>query len=314
MLAYFRLVRLPNLCIIAFTQYLLRFCIIQPLLAKANISLHFSELDFFLLVLSTVFIAAAGYVINDYFDLKIDRLNKPAKIVLGKKIPIQKAIPIHSVLNALAVFIGFYLGYRLGSLKLAILNPLATIMLWFYSVKYKKMLLFGNIVIALLSAFVVLVVWLFEFYALRKDMLSLETANFSFGMINYLVFGFALFAFLISFIREIIKDVEDMKGDAEMGCRTLPVVIGIKKTNHWLITGIILVIVLLAIAQFSFLSNGFMASFWYFAFVVELMMLFLLFFTLKAVKAENYHFLSFIVKIIMILGILGMVLINIDLC
>ena len=314
MFAYFRLFRLPNLLIIALTQYLLRFCIIQPLLAKANVFLHLSEIDFFLLVLSTLFVAAAGYVINDYLDLKIDRLNRPSKMVLGKSIPVQKAIPIHWVLNTLAVLIGFYLGYRLHSIKLASINLIITILLWFYSVRYKKMQLLGNVVVALLSAFVILIVWIFEFYALKKDQSSFLAASSIFGMIKSVVLGFALFAFLVSLIREIIKDVEDMKGDAEMGCRTLPVVIGIKKTKVWILSGIILTIVLLAMAQLLFLSFGFTASFWYFAFVVELMMFFLLIFTTKAQKIEDYHFLSFITKIIMISGILGMVFINLDLC
>lgn len=309
---YLRLFRFRNLLIIALTQYLLRFCIIKPLLLDAG-CMPSGEFDFLLLVLSSMLIAAAGYTINDYFDLKIDRVNRPQKMVLGSKIPIKKAIIIHWIFNSLGVLIGLYLGYHTGSILIASINLLTSVLLWFYSVKYKKMPLTGNVVVSLLSALIVLYPWLFELQLLKLHPDVLVVAQDSIFVINTFVYGFAFFAFWVSLIRELVKDMEDCRGDATAGCKTLPLVWGIRNTKKLVMVLTWIMVLLTAMVQFTFLHNNYTAAFWYFSFVVQVFMLVFLYFAAKSGNKSHFHFLSILAKIIMLLGIMGMLFIWVNL-
>jgi len=239
--AFLRLIRLPNLLIIAATQYLMRWCIMQPIVEKYgrrlgdDLHLQMSELDFFLLCLSTVMIAAAGYVINDYFDLKIDRINKPQKIVIDRYIKRRVAMGAHIVISVIAIAIGAYVAYKAGRIVLVSIHLFSAGSLWFYSTSFKNQFLTGNVVIALMAGLVPLVVGLYEVPLLNaaypEHASHINEVGSIFNVIAYWILGYSGFAFLLTLIREITKDTIDIRGDKAYGCNTIPIVLGVKKTK-----------------------------------------------------------------------------------
>jgi 4-hydroxybenzoate polyprenyltransferase len=165
-IAFIKLIRLPNLIIIVLTQYAIRYGIIYAILNSVSddveVSLLMSNLDFFLLCLSTVMIAAAGYIINDYFDVRVDRVNRPDKIIVGKHLKRRIAMGSHVIINSIAIIIAGYLAYKIGDWKLIFIQLLAAGALWYYSIIFKKQVLIGNIIVALLAALVPFVAGLYE--------------------------------------------------------------------------------------------------------------------------------------------------------
>jgi 4-hydroxybenzoate polyprenyltransferase len=310
MIAFLRLIRFPNLLIIAFTQYLMRYAIIQPMLGVYGFELELSDFNFFLLSLSTVFIAAAGYIINDYFDTKIDRINRPETVVVGVSVKRRVAIGAHLVLSLLGIFLGFYVGYEVGFFKLGIIHFLATGILWFYSTDFKKQSFIGNIMVALLSAMVPLLVPIYDVPALNMAHadLIIETGE-NFNIIFKFIGGFALFAFLMSLIREIIKDIEDYKGDEAFGLKTIPIAYGIKKAKNITLGLIVITILTLGYIQFRQLEFGDRYSFFYLFFVIDLPLVYLAWRLKQAQSSEEFHAASTLTKLIMILGILYSLLI-----
>ena len=217
------LIRFPNLLIIVLTQVLVQACLLFPELPVFE-ALHYR---FWLLTLSTVFIAAAGYIINDYYDIKIDAINKPDRIIIGKDLSRRKAMLGHLFLSGLGVGIGLLL-----SLKVGLVNAGAVMLLWGYSADLKKRPFWGNLTIAFLAATMVLVV------SVLADLDNLG------------VWAYAAFAFVSTLIREIIKDLEDMKGDAMHDCKTLPIVLGVAKTRPIVYAFLILFYALVLAATF----------------------------------------------------------------
>ena len=220
--AFFNLVRWPNLLFIIITQFLFYNCVYLPLVS--NMPGNDTKFLFYLLVISSVLIAAACYIINDYFDLQIDIINKPRKIIIDKFIKRRWAIIWHLLLSGLGILLSFYISYKTRMWLITVINTCCVMLLWFYSVTFKKKLLVGNIIIAALTAWVILAVHFFT------------TAHlFSFSGNEYLnvrrYFKFTLlyagFAFIMTVIREVIKDMEDTDGDRKYGCNTMPIAGGI---------------------------------------------------------------------------------------
>ncbi len=301
-----QLIRLPNVLIILLTQFLLRYCFIQPYL-YANAPDSISPFpDFFILVLVTLLITVGGYVINDYFDVKIDSINRPGKLVVNKLISGHTAIKLHMILNGLAILSGFYLSWRLKAFSFGFVFPFISGLLWIYSAKYKRVLFWGNFIVAGLSAFVILVVWLFEFFWLRLNAgLFLEVLP-GVHFITYVFLAYAMFAFLVSLIREIIKDIEDAEGDETAGCKTLPLVVGINNTRFIVAAILLVTILLLGYAQLVLYRLNMLMPFWYFNCTVLSGAVFLLIKLFKAREKQEYHFLSSLCKLIMVAGILSM--------
>jgi len=207
MLNFLRLIRYKNLLIIILTQYLMRWSIIKPILEVYGFKLQFSELHFFFLVMATVFITAAGYVINDYFDTKTDLVNRPETVIVGRLLNRRWAILLHIILNTIGIGLGAYISFYIGIPILTFVFVLITGVLWFYSTTYKRQFLIGNIIVATLTALVPLMVILFEIPLLNKEYgLLIREMYFDLKHIIFWVSAFALFAFLLTLIREIIKD------------------------------------------------------------------------------------------------------------
>ena len=306
---FFRMIRLPNILIIILTQYLLRYGILKTFLFPNHPGMLSGWFDFSLLVLATVLLTIGGYLINDYFDTRIDSVNRPDSNLVGTAIKGRQVIRMHIIINAISVLIGFYLAYRLNSLNFGLIFPVIAILLWFYSAKYKRMLFWGNFVVSILSVMVVFMVWYFEFLHLRLAPLNFSQVVPELKETNGYFIAFSWFAFLISFFREIIKDMEDTEGDKEYGCRNIPIVLGIKRANYIVTILVLLNIISLAFVQWTFINRGLMLVVWYFLLIVQLPMIYLLFKLYRAKKKEDYHFLSNLCKLIMFAGILSIQLI-----
>lgn len=306
MSAFVKIIRLPNLAIIVLTQYLLRICIIGTFFGFSGSGPALSEFDFFLLVLSTVLIAAGGYVINDIFDLEIDKVNKPDKILINKFITISNAYRLYYGLTISGILTGFYLARAVQYFLLGFVFVAIALLLWFYSDRYQKTVLWGNIFISALSAMVIFIVWLFELFALRADLLTYTEVMKQIHIVTLAVTGYGIFAFMVSMIREIFKDIEDFEGDKKAGYRTLPIVLGVKNSKWVASSLIILTICILAYAQYLLYIKNIMLVFWYLLIAVQTLFLFLFFNTIKAKEKEDFHFLSNATKITMIAGILSM--------
>jgi 4-hydroxybenzoate polyprenyltransferase len=227
--SFLKLVRYPNLLFIALTQLGLHYLVILPILRDAQVISTLNDLDIALLVLSTVLIAAGGYIINDYFDVQIDRVNKPDRVYIDRSIKRRWAIVLHQVFSGVAVAIGVYLAWKVGNIKLAFIQPIVVGFLWFYSTGYKKQPLTGNIVVSFLTGLVVLIVGIYQ-----RDLFYNPEAAYAAYAVFIRLFFYFVFAFLVSLMREIVKDMEDLEGDERFGCRTLPVMIGINKTK-WVV-------------------------------------------------------------------------------
>lgn len=314
-LKFFRLIRLPNLLIMAFTMVMLRYFLVLPWLDVQNcalnfdaVHLQFSNLNFALLVLSVVFIGAAGYIINDYFDVRIDKLNRPDTNVIDNGIKRRWAIVLHTVFNVLGVLIGVWLSWQNHMLTLGLMLFVgAPTLLWFYSIDFKRRALIGNLVIALLSGMVPLLVALFEVPALNRR----YAEGLSMGLVNFnpiveMALVFAIFGFTLSLIREIIKDIEDYEGDMQYGCKTLPIVAGIARAKGVIIALIVVFVLFLAYYEFTrFLADAEpdMKSLLWFTLLVQVPMIFLGYKVWKASSKAHYRFASLITKLIMVAGI-----------
>ncbi len=264
---------------IVLSQALVQACLLAPGLEWHRLL----DTKFWVLALSTVCIAAAGYIINDYYDIKIDAINKPERLLIGRRIRRRKAMFAHLILSGAGLLLGLLLSIPVGLINLG-----AVLLLWGYSARLKKMLLIGNVVIALLSASMLLIV------AVYADEL------------NRITLGYATFAFLISLIREIIKDIEDMKGDASFECRTLPIVAGMRGAKLVLyplvaVFQTFVIIVILHPAS-SLLFDGYMVL------LVLLPSVWLIVKLLRADRKRDFTYLSNLNKLIMFTGILSMLL------
>jgi 4-hydroxybenzoate polyprenyltransferase len=303
LIAIYRLLRIPNLLMIALTQYLVLYCVIKPNLELANGAQLLSNLNFALLVISTVMISAAGYIINDYFDLRADRINKPDKMSIGRKISRRTAILLHWIFNIIGVLIGLYLAYKIHVWKLGAINIMVSVLLWYYSTDFKKKLITGNLIIATLSAFVVVVVWLFEFFSVNNNA---EDITSMFIIFRSIIIPYGLFAFLISFIRELIKDTEDMEGDRKIFCNTFPIIYGIQRTKYLLITLVSITVLMLSYTLFNIYFRYLYFIFWYLLITVEFPLIYIVFKIYKSETKEHFAALSLLTKVILFAGILSM--------
>jgi 4-hydroxybenzoate polyprenyltransferase len=265
---------------------------------------------FILLVLSSVLITAAGYVINDYFDTGTDMLNRPETVLVGKTINRKTAMLIHIFFSILGVGIGIYLSVRINILAMGVAYLLASGILWFYSTTYKRQFLIGNIIVAVFTGMVPLMVALFEVPLLNQQYREILLGmNMNFNSILGWVGGFSFFAFLSTLVREVIKDIEDFKGDMAFGRNTIPVVLGIRTSKIITVCLIAMNIFALLFIYFRYLVLNNMGKFdlitlIYFSLLLIIPFIFLAYRIITAENKEHYHRASNITKLIMLAGIL----------
>ncbi|SHN77250.1 geranylgeranylglycerol-phosphate geranylgeranyltransferase [Chitinophaga sp. CF418] len=304
LIAFIRLIRYPNLIYIALTQFLLQYCVVAPVLEYNGEGPSLSWPSFFLLSLSTVLIAAAGNIINDYFDINIDIINKPEKMVLDKIINRRWAMAWHTIFNMAGVSIGFIVAWQIGQIYLGLTQVICSLILWFYSTSFKRQILIGNVLISLLTALAVVVVGFYE----KQIYESFEAIMSPAGRKLIQIIGvYALFAFVISLVREIVKDLEDMLGDAKDGCRTIPIVWGVapaKRICYMLLLALQILIVLVEI-RIGFI--GWWPAIIYLVLFVQVPAYYIYTLLKKAHLPEHYHRISSLVKWLMLTGILSMI-------
>jgi 4-hydroxybenzoate polyprenyltransferase len=300
--AFFNLIRWPNLLFIGLTQILFYFCVFQTLSQESWLSTD--NLLFYLLVLASLFIAAAGYIINDYFDMRIDAVNKPQKVVVDKILKRRWAIMMHWFFSVAGILLSTYISYRIGSWIIALSNAGCVLLLWYYSTTFKRKILSGNVIIAALTAWVILVVYFF----CGANLLVLHPQNYT--SIDKNIFKFTVlyagFAFMVSLIREVIKDIEDMKGDALYHCKTMPIVWGIPTTKVFTAVWLVVCICALFIVQLYVWNLGW----WYISAYTDLLVILPLLYVLrklyKASTISDYRQMSGAIKLVMLAGILSM--------
>ncbi len=304
MIHLLRLLRFPNLLIIIATQSIMRWLIIKPILSVSSFELQLSNLNFAILVLATVCLTAAGYVINDYFDTKTDLLNRPKKVVVGKHISRRKVMALHIILNIIGIVAGFYVSLQIGLFKLGIIYMIIAGILWYYSTTYKRQFLIGNIIVAFLTALVPLLVALYEIPLLNKEYGEFMLKNHSnFNSIFGWVGGFSFFAFITTLIRELIKDLEDFEGDNAYGRNTLPVILGITatKTIISILIGFTFISLLWVYVKYL---KGNTPTLLYFIFALALPLLLMFVVNFRANKKRDFKLASLICKLIMLSGLL----------
>lgn len=296
--AFFSLIRWPNLVFIALTQCLFYFAVAPSTIPA--ITSQAINLNFYLLVIASVIISAAGYIINDYFDVQIDAVNKPEKLIVGKKIKRRWAIVWHLLLSFFGLALSIYVSLAIKSPMIGVINFGCIILLWIYSISLKRSLLFGNISIAALTAWVILVMYFFVTGTYDNISPVAELRLFKFTIL------YASFAFIVTLIREVVKDIEDMEGDREYYSNTMPIAWGVPVakifTAVWIAvcTCMLLVVIIYALQLYL----------WYisvYSFIFLICPLcWLLAKLYKAKIPSDYHRLSTVIKFIMLAGILSM--------
>lgn len=326
-----KLTRPTNLLIIAATMLLMRYGVIGGLLERGLHQLvaevgdvqrhelilppHFGPqmplLHFILLILSTVLIAAGGNVINDYFDTRIDRINKPGQVIVGRTVKRRVAMTTHAVLSGLGLVLGLFVAWRSDLLKWATIPAFAIGALWVYSTSFKRQLIIGNGLVATLTALVPLTVGLYELPLLQRamdpawvvelpngDRYEMQPFHVEFW---YWILGFALFAFLSSLVRELQKDMADVKGDEADGCRTLPIVWGMRWGRAIAMAHIGIIIALLLILRSQVLHDP--LSYWYIGIAVIGPLLLSAGFTYQARERNEFLRAGTLMKVAMVLAI-----------
>ena len=304
-MALLNLVRYKNLIIIILMQCLLRYGLLLPVLHHYGVSPELSHIKFGLLVLATVLLAASGYVINNYFDVSIDRINRPDNVVVGREIPRRTALLLHVILTITGVFTGLFLAYITRKENYALMFIVIPGLLWYYSTTLKKQVFVGNLTIALLTALVPFVVVSLEFATLARVHGEAILHSQACSTAWFWTTGFAFFAFISTIMRELIKDMEDYEGDKETGCHTLPVEMGIDYSRTVVIILAIASVTALWIILFmvprlyqSYLTWG------YFFLFLTIPYILLAYNILKAKSRKQFHRASTLSKIIMLMGIL----------
>lgn len=308
--AFFQLIRWRNLLIVLLTQWFIWQCVIRPMASWSRVPVFLNTPRFLLLSLSTVLIAAAGYIINDYFDVKIDLINRPQKVIIEKTISRRAAILWHSLFNVIGFLLALYLARALGNYFVVSIQLACTVLLWFYSTTFKRQFITGNVVVALLTGLTVMILAVYE-PALYPHI------NFRYfltegGRLLVNPFGviavYTYFAFMLTWMREIVKDMEDFKGDAEDGCVTMPIRIGLQRSTWFVIGFGILAIAPLCVAAVKLFSGSWaiLGVYIFIALVIPLIA-WLLFLPRKA-TAKHYGDASRWLKIIMLAGIASLLL------
>jgi 4-hydroxybenzoate polyprenyltransferase len=324
--AFLRLTRPLNLLIIAFTMVAMRYGLVGSYLQVSSADLGamvaqggggsfakvpgqvfshaFSGLLFWLLVASTVLVAAGGNVINDYFDTRIDRVNKPGQVIVGRSVKRRWAMLGHLMLTSLGVLLGAVVAWRSGQWHLVGIPLFAAAGLWLYSIKFKRTFLLGNGLVALLVGLVPLTVGLYEVPALAKvygtsDSLLLGNGQemeviFGFSGLWAWFLGFSGFAFLTTLVRELQKDMADVKGDAADGCRTVPIVLGTPWAKALTLFYLAVAIAALLLVRSTLLTDRF--SYWYIGAGIVLPLLLSAGFTYQAGDRRGFNMAGHLMK------------------
>ena len=291
---YLKLIRFQNLVVMVLIQYLIRFTLIIPKYGKEHV---LSEFYFALLLFSILLIVAAGYTINDYFDIKVDIENKDENVIVGRTIKRRIALVIHFILTSVGLILGFYITYKINQLVISIILITCAYILWIYNLKLKRIFFLANLIVAGLSAIFVTSIAIIEILLNYNHKASIDNIT--------TLTVIATLAFILSLMHEIIKDLRTMEGDKKYKIRTLPTVWGLLKTKEflkWL--SIITAFIISVIAITKFKTNLTALSY---AFIFLMGPLFLLnIWVFKAQDRIDYERISKLNKFIVFTGIMSL--------
>ena len=301
---FFKLIRYQNLILLALMQFTFRYGFLE----LQNVGLALADFQYALLVLATVLIAAGGYVINNIFDQETDLENKPKNVIVGKSISEANAYTIYVTLNIIGVAIGFYLSNVIQKPGFASIFILVTSLLYFYATTLKQMLLVGNILVAALLSFSIIIIGIFDLYPAIYEGNQREMS-----ILFSLLLDYAFMAFIINFIREIVKDLEDMNGDYNQGMTTLPIVLGRNRTLKVVFALSFIPIALLLKYTFIyyFVNNLFIATIYFLVLIIAP----LIYFTIKTYDAktvQEFKHLSNILKLVIFFGIISIAVVSLN--
>lgn len=309
--SFFKLIRCTNLLMIAIMMLLVYYCLMSPLFMIDIVGIMPLYPAFVLLLLSMIFIVAGGYIINDIFDVEIDRINKPDKLLITNAFSYKEAKLFYGILTSVGLTCGLISSVLILGMKfylLFLILVLLVCLLYSYSANYKKKMIIGNLIVSLSVSFAVFLPWLFEVLYLSNDTLILYAVKDTMLSILPFVLIYTVFAFMMTLLREIVKDAEDYKGDIITHCRTIPIVYGIRKMNIMLIiltllTWLILLYYMIILLRIkSYITLGIM-------FVIWNTLPFSIFQLSQKGSDINYHNYSVFLKILMLFGILSMLFI-----
>ena len=305
---FFKLIRWTNLLMIAMMMLLVYHCVMSPLSYFSSVEVLPPVHTFHLLAMSLIFIVAGGYAINDYFDVETDRFNKPEKTLIPDVFSHKEVKLFYVVLTFIGLMLGLASSIMVLNVKFYMLFAvllLITCLLYSYSATYKRKLFVGNFIVSLLVATAVFLPYLFEILYLSENLLTLSVCKDLVENVAYFVLIYSVFAFLLTLIREIIKDAEDAEGDGNTHCRTLPVVLGLNKTKTILYILVILLLLLLFVYTFILFELKLFAASVFMMFVT-LSSVLLIVKIYKAKEYKDFHKLSVMSKIMMLIGLLSM--------
>lgn len=296
-MAYLKLIRPVNLLLIILVQFLIKYIWLEPL----DIPLALDDFQFGLLVFATVCIAAAGNVVNDILDVPVDRINKPEKMMVSRRITEKAAYNYYIGLTVAGVLAGFYLANGIDRPGLAAVFVIISALLYVYATHLKAILIAGNVLISVLVAMSLIILILFDIYpAITTNSAATQI------MAARVILAYAAFAFFINLIREIVKDLQDIDGDKNGGRRSIPILLGRKRTvNLIFVLGVVALLVIL-IYTYQVLYQFQMVAL-YFVFLIAAP---LLYFCIKAWNTEtkkHYAVLSRVLKIIMLTGMCSLI-------
>jgi len=302
LISFFQLIRWKNLLMIALIQLLFHYIYFSTF----NVTVALNDFHFSLLILATISVAAAGNIINDLYDIEADKINKPKKVLLTSKITKKQAQSFYIILNSIGVSIGFYLAYYIGNISFVSIFVITALLLKVYSTSLKKKALIGNILVSLLISLSILIVGFFDVIPAITDDNGINQYLGFYGLLDY-----AIFAFMLNFLRELVKDIEDVNGDKKLKMNTLPILIGRKRTKNVIFS--LSFIPLIIITYYSF--DNFSSLPLVLAYMLIVVMLPFLYFMSKLLYAKNkkdYIFLSRLLKLIMLLGMISIIIISIS--
>lgn len=273
-----------------------------------NIPLALADWQYILLIVATVFIAAGGYIINNIFDVETDTANKPKNVIVGQYISETKAYNLYTGFTIIGVALGFYLSNVISKPSFASLFIVIAATLYFYATSLKQSLLIGNLIVALLLSFSVIIIGIFDLFPLTN-----QENRPVLGLLFGILLDYAIFAFIINFIREIVKDLQDVNGDSNQGMNTLPIVLGVIKTTKlvFVLSFIPVILTLNYIYSNLFASGLLYGTLYGLVFILAP----LLYFTIKiwsAKTTQDFHHLSTVLKWILFFGILSIVVISLN--
>ncbi len=292
------LIRWKNLIIIILAQVLIKYALFEPF----DVLTTLDNFEFSLLVFTTVCIAAAGNIINDIYDVEADAINKPNSLIIGKQLSEKLAYNLFFTFNIIGVVLGFYLSYSIGRSSFFAIFVMISLSLYVYASYLKGIALVGNILVSALVAMSILIVGIFDI--LPSIFPQNKETQITFFEI---VLDYAVFAFLVNFVRELVKDIQDIDGDHKAGYKTLPIVLGRERSNK--IAFIVSMFPIAAVIYFivTYLYMQQIAIAYFLVFVIAPM----IYATIKLFSAEHkvhYKHISAIYKIVMTLGLLSLLL------